>query len=185
MDDIIDILLKDFEPNHSEYQIKNFIIGSQVHPWHQYNQCLREIAARHGAIKEKQRELDLFEIETKRRKARGWFKRKTRPIENRAKTLNEIAEIERELNCFLKIAIEIRRQHGFENLSFEKKSVLEAAAWREKAQYMICMDLYCIGRPSKQTIEFIYKLPKEVKRELFSQMMKLNKDNIQNFLIEG
>jgi hypothetical protein len=187
----IDVLLRDYESDHTEYQIKNFIVGSEVHPWHQYKQCLREIAARHDNLKTKTENLKAIDEQRSRLKGRRLFFRKKRKIqiakinEIRPRLLKSIGELNREVDCFVKIALEIRRKFGFERLSGEQKMVLESAAWREKAQYMICMDLFCIGRPSKQTIEFVYKLPKEVKRELFTKMMELNKDNVQHFLIEG
>ena len=46
IDSEIKILLNDEELNHSNFQIENFIVGSQVGKWAQYKQCLREISSR-------------------------------------------------------------------------------------------------------------------------------------------
>jgi hypothetical protein len=183
----IDILLKDFEPNHTEYQIKNFIIGSEIHPWHQYGQCLREIAGRRGVMLEKRNALKVLDEKIKRLEARRLFKKKSeteKAFGRRVELLTQIAEISRELNCFVKCAIDIRRQYGFEKLSLEQKKILEAEAWREKAKYMLCMDLFCIGRPSRQTVEFVYKLPKKVKRELLTSIDPRNQQAIIEYLVE-
>ena len=44
--ELIKNLLKDYEGCHSDFQIDNFIIGSQGDAWAQYKQCLREINGR-------------------------------------------------------------------------------------------------------------------------------------------
>jgi hypothetical protein len=189
----IDILLKDYEPGHTEYQIENFIVGSEVHPWHRYCQCLREISARNGLLKEKERGLILLtaEINDLESRRRRWLSRRQKhlvKIENKKKagrnlTL-EILEVRREIKIFIKIGMEMRSRYDYGSLNFERRKILEAEAWREKAKYMLCMDLFCIGRPSKQTVEFIYKLPKAVKRELLMQIDPRDKQKIIEYLIE-
>ena len=174
---MIDALLKDFDGGHTEYQIENFIVGTEIHPWHQYVQCLREIGSRYEAIKNSRESLK----SNVRRKFLFFRSKPKKKKIDQAK--RSIAKNEKELNHFLEIAIEIKKQFGGE-LTEEKKKVLEAEAWREKAKYLLCMDLFCIGRPSKQTIEFIYKLPRETKRELLMNVDPRDQKKIIEYLIE-
>lgn len=193
VDERINLLLKDYDQGHTEYQIENFIVGSEVHPWHRYCQCLREISARHDLLMEKERNRILLasEIVDLQQKGHRWLFRKKKyqvKVENKKRDLRTltlgIMEVRRELDIFLKIAMEMRRQNGYESLNFERRKILEGEAWREKAKYMLCMDLFCIGRPSKQTVEFIYKLPKAVKRELLMEIDPRDKQKIIEYLIE-
>lgn len=165
---IIKALLKDFEPGHTEYQIRNFIVGSEVHPWHQYMQCLREIDGRVRILRRPDRE----------RKSRFKFwrrKRNGRLPANRS--------VRRELAHFINIAVELRERHNFGSLSGEQKKILESESWREKAKFMLCMDIFCMGRPSKPTVEFIYKLPKKEKRELLMEVDPRNKQKVIEYLV--
>ena len=52
-----ELILKDYRPEHSLFQIENFIIGSQGGTWAQYRQCLRELSSRHGAVDSKINEI--------------------------------------------------------------------------------------------------------------------------------
>jgi effector-binding domain-containing protein len=193
MDDIekkIGILSRDYQSEHTEYQIRNFIIGSEVHPWHQYKQCLREIAKRYENLKIKKDSLKAINSGDSKLKGRRVFFRKKQKNNiskinaMRSRLLKSISEINRELKHFVNIAMEIRHKHGFEELSDERKKYLEAEAWREKAKYMLCMDLFCIGQPSKQTMEFVYKLPKDVKRGLIGQLAKIKREEVKQYLID-
>lgn len=165
---IIDKLLKDFDSGHTEYQIRNFIVGSEVHAWHQYMQCLREIHARKN-----------FLISSNHKIKKGlkfWKKKIEMPN-------SEDKKIKREMALLIKIALELRKKYNFENLSQDKKNILESEAWREKAKFMLCMDLFCIGRPTKETIDFIYKLPKKTKRELLTDVDPRDRQKIIEYLV--
>jgi hypothetical protein len=184
----IDFLLKDYEPGHSEYQIKNFIIGSEIHCWHRYKQCLREIAGRKETL-ENSRQMIFLAQKQIENLSRSIFKTKKRNLKIKELQIQKIRNQKTANSClnelihFVKAAFEIRKKYGFENLNYEKKQILEADAWREKAKFMLFMDLFCIGRPSKQTMEFVYKLPKAIKRELLTQIDPRDQQKIKEYLI--
>jgi hypothetical protein len=184
------ILLKDNQEGHSEFQIKNFIINSQIHPWHRYKQCLREIAGRKESVESGAKQALVLGLEIKKLKRKLFLRKKNASKISelnyqKRSALKSARKAERELNLFVNVALELRENYNYHNLSFEQKELLEAEAWREKARYMFFIDLYCIGQPSKQTIEFIYMLPKKIKRDLFLQMGEIDKKKIHNYLIEG
>jgi hypothetical protein len=190
---LINDLLKDHTAGHSEFQIKNFIVGSEAHPWHRYKQCLREIAGRKESIELGEQEIRYMEEDIGRLKKWDKFnpffrKKRSRMLAillaKRKAGLKSITNNVRELERFVQAAVAIRKSSGFEKLSIEKKRYLEAEAWREKAKFMLCMDLFCTGRPTKQTIEFIYKLPREAKRELLMEVDPSNQKKIIEYLIE-
>lgn len=187
---LIESLLKDYENGHTAFQIKQFIVGSQAHPFHRYKQCLREIAGRHETIKSNRIKLNKIENRIKKVKLRLFFFRKTK---RKILTILEIErksliaanyDTSRELNNFVSIGLELRRKFGFENLSIKQKELLDADAWREKAKYMLALDLFSMGSPSKQTAEFIYMLPQSIKKELFNELIKMDRQKIINYLIE-
>jgi len=190
----INDLLKDHAAGHSDFQIENFIVGSEAHPWHRYKQCLREIAGRKESIEMGEQEIRYMEEDIGRLKKWDRFspfsrKKRSRMIAilmaKRTAGLNSIRNNARELQRFVESAVAIRESHGFKNLSAEKKRYLEADAWREKAKWMICLDMFCFGNISKPTLEFTYKLPKAVKRELIMQLKDLTREKLQNYLIGG
>ena len=186
----IESLLTDFETNHSEFQMRNFIIGSEIHPWHQYKQGLREIKLRFEQLKEKKKRIEsVIEKKEKIKKSIFRFRKKNilklKSLESvELKESRSIESIEKELKCFYKIVTEIVSKHGFDKLTTEKKRFLETEAWREKAKYMLCMDLFCTGRPSKQTVDFVYKLPKSIKKELFISVNPKDEKKIIEYLID-
>jgi hypothetical protein len=186
---MIEILLKDFQANHSEYQIENFIVGSEIHPWHRYQQCLREISSRKDGLIDQSEALESIDLKLKELNRRRFFRRKksarllSKKKRQRLKIIKSIAATHRELDCFFKIALDMRNEYGFDSLSGEQKKMLEAEAWREKAKWMICLDFFCFGQPSKSTLEFVFKLPKNVKRDLILDMANMDRRNVEHFLI--
>jgi len=188
----INDLLKDHAAGHSDFQIENFIVGSEAHPWHRYKQCLREIAGRKESIELGEQEIRYMDEDIRRLKKWDKFnpffrKKRTRMIAilmaKRKAGSKSIKNNARELHIFVESAVTIRESFGFEKLSIEKKRYLEADAWREKAKWMICLDMFCFGNISKATLEFTYKLPKAVKRELIMQLSDLNREKLQNYLV--
>jgi hypothetical protein len=185
----IDALLMDYEPGHTPFQIKNFIVGAEVHPWHRYKQCLREIAGRRESIESGTKTIKRLEARIGRLRRKIFKTRKARYeaedlIEQKLKLVRKMQNIAREMSGFAREAISIKSRHNFGQLSIEQKKILEFEAWREKAKFMLCMDLFCTGRPTKQTIEFIYKLPREAKRELLMEVDPSNQKKIIEYLIE-
>lgn len=191
MDERIKILLRDHEPRHSGYQIEQFIIGQEVHDWHRYKQCLREISRRVEIIEDQGDAIELMKIEIRELMTKSWFsKKKTgkREIEIRQKKRHlkrmvmALISTKEELQKFVKIASEIRKKNGFGRLDRDKKRLLESEAWREKAKFMLALDLFCTGSPSPNTIEFVQKLPKKIKREIVEEVK--SPDHFRRYLIE-
>jgi hypothetical protein len=197
----IEIMLGDLEKTHSEYQIENFIVGCEVHPWHRYKQALRELASRREAVIDLNDKLSYLEGEIKRMQGRRYryFHRwrlktaKEKTIDfyqlkikkrERKKLIISIAGNKKERKCFARIATQIRRKHGFDSLTYEKRKAIEAEAWREKAKWMVCLDYFCLGQPSKQTIEFIAKFPKAIRRELINDIAKITRNEVTQYLID-
>ena len=152
-------LLKDHRARHSEFQIDNFIIGSEPCAWARYRQSLREIDSRWGLLVSSREELELFDLS----RDRGWpFGRRakirlSRRKRSRAALVKNIAETERELERFVEIAIQLKDEIGpVEN---GKRELLEADSWRQKAVRMSALDLLVNRGISHTTMDFILKLP--------------------------
>ena len=193
LDNQINLLLHDYESGHSEFQIRQFIVNSEVHPWHKYKQCLREIYARRETIESKKRILETINqsiLKLNSKKGRRFFGSKKKEIElaelisKKIDFEKKISLAKRELVCFVEAAFEIRSNHGFDRLNHDEKKYLEAEAWKEKAKFMLCLDIFCLGSIGKQTIEFIYKLPQKTKRELLSSIDIKDRNRMINYLVE-
>jgi len=155
----IKLILKDFQPMHSEFQIDNFIVGAESCPWARYKQALREIDSRWSSLVSSREDLELFDLS----RSRGWpFGRRakirlSRRKRSRAALVKNIAETERELERFVEIAIQLKDEIGpIEN---GKRELLEADSWRQKAVRMSALDLLVNRGISHTTMDFILKLP--------------------------
>ena len=156
----IEILLSDFRALHSEYQIENFIIGGQGDAWAKYKQCLREIANRHESLLNQKESLEHFDLK------RCWYGfgkvariKKSARSRLRKTMINGIAEIERELERFISLAIELKNQLG--EIDERKRAELEAGSWRFKALRMAGIDLLVNGRIGHPTMDLILMLPEK------------------------
>ena len=167
----IEKLLIDHQNRHSDFQIENFIIGSQVDSWAQYKQCLRELDSRYESIIEHEnKKQQLQKIE----KNIFWFlSRKRRAykagllIDIRS-SQKKIDNIEAEFNCILKIAKKLKKQIG--PVSQEFRQQLEAKTWYNKGRKLAAIDLMVYGRVSTQTLEFILSLPRPDATKLLSEL---------------
>ena len=155
----IEKLLQDHHELHSEFQIENFIIGSQGDSWAQYKQCLREIKARIESIESDEIQLRMLESKNGKRK-RFWFKKIA--VKNTAgidSLKNKLNERKRELDCFVKIAEKLKSEIG--PITAERRQQLESKSWYNKARKLAAIDLMAYGRVSTKTLEFILSFPKE------------------------
>jgi len=166
MFDVIEDLLKDYRPKHSEFQIRNFIIGSQGSAWFKYKQCLREISSRNDALVNEKENLEIFDSK------KPWFKwfgkiskiKRQKRIRQRKALLYAISETERELSAFVDMALDLKCSMG--DIDDQKRAVLETEGWTQKARTMAGIDILTGGMSlSRQTIEMILMLP-ENKREI-------------------
>lgn len=175
--DIVKKLLKDYEPKHSKFQIKNFIIRGQGDEWFQYKQCLREISARVESIENAKDQLDLFKINRRgimrkikiivmgRQRREIFLKSELRQSAGMAEN---IEETERELKQFVELAVGLKKRIG--DIDDEKRQKLEAQSWYDKASKMAAVDIMTIGALSRQTFEFIFSLPEKQQENIFASI---------------
>jgi coenzyme F420-reducing hydrogenase delta subunit len=174
----IDEILKDYESKHSEYQIENFIVGMQVGDWAKYKQCLREIKNRVETLQGLKEELEI-----ERLKSNGYFNIAT-SISRRKRRLKEIGRVrkkralkaldddiistEREISKFFEVAKKLKEEIG--DLTPEKRDLLEADSWFQKARQMAAIDMICDHGLSKPTFEMILALPEKDKNTILTEL---------------
>ena len=164
----IEKLLLDHQKNHTDFQIDNFIVGKSGDDWARYKQSLREIAARNEIVEGLRDELTLFDLAgngpvlkrfafTEKGKARRMIRGKRRR-RSRLALVDSITETERELACFVELALALKEKIG--DLNSTRRKLLEADSWKQKAIKMAGIDLLTNGRVGATTLEFILALPK-------------------------
>jgi len=161
-------LLQDYEPKHSEFQIDNFIIGSNGNRWEQYKQALREIKSRYENLINLEENLQLFEFTPKWKTKLKFGKRARLKAQIEAKQqkrrhavlLENIKHTERELNLFVEIADKLKKRFG--HIDYDKRRALEADSWYQKVRKMAGVDLITNhGQLGRSTVEMILALPKK------------------------
>jgi hypothetical protein len=166
----IDKLLADHQELHSNFQIENFIIGSQGDQWAQYKQCLREIKVRRDTLKDDYgkiaalshaRKKNNFALTKKQKAKRAAIVRQVNAL------MGTISERERELKRFVVMATGLKKQIG--EITDEKREQLEAQSWAAKGRKLAAIDLMAYGRIQTQTLEFIFSLPAPGTKKLLSE----------------
>ena len=186
---VIESLLKDFELYHTEFQIRNFIIGTAGDAWAQYKQCLREISSRYETYLQGKAQIQALEREVERiaRRRFGYKKIKLALVDRKSRELDTLREkhrhLLRELRIFIDAATTIKREASFDGLSKEKKMHLEALSWLVKAKRMAALDLIAFGNFSRSTVDFIFSLPKDQRRELLAYLKPENRDKMIEWAI--
>lgn len=174
-------LLCDFRGEHSEFQINNFILPGNGGLWERYKQALRELSARHKKIKK-----DIEEIAQTKKNIKicegKFFKRKKVEVLNcQLKTLIEsYKKRAREYFYLYKIAMELKRKLG--EITPQKRRELEAQMWKEKARRMAAIDLLSIGGLQRSTVEFIVSFPREMRREIISDLRPENRQKLLSII---
>ena len=174
----IDEILKDYRPKHTSYQIENFIIGMQGSEWSKYKQCLRELKNRVETLQGLKEELEIKKLKSngnfsvfafiskKKRRLneirQAQQKRSLRALEN------DIIGTEKELLKFAEIARRLKKKIG--NLNPEKRALLEADSWYQKAKQMAAIDMICSHGISKATFEIILALPVADKNKILCEI---------------
>lgn len=174
-------LLKDYRPEHSEFQMEHFIVGSDGHPWPRYKQALRELSARHRGVIESGIELSAMLAELKRERAKCFLLRSSKKIAALESNIESAKEKRRpkvrEYVTFYSIALGLKRKIGEVNAA--RRRELEAESWAEKARKMAAIDLLSIGGLQRNTVEFIVSMPRDVRRRIIEDLRPQNR---QRFL---
>jgi len=179
-----DILLKDFRPEHSEFQMSNFIIGNNDHPWMRYHQALRELSGRHDEIKAMCMQIRFLkrQLKTKPEKMffiipRFWRRNdKTRIELELKKVMEKIKPKMREYKFFYRAAKDLKKVIG--DIDIEKRKQLDAEAWKHRALCMAAIDLLSIKMLQRSTMEFIISFPKNIRSEILYCLTPGNRDNL-------
>ena len=176
----VEKLLSDFRPEHSEFQMENFIIGGG-HPWGQYKQALRELSARHLAMIESSQKIVELRDEIKRQRAKWFWRGRVNGYEAKLAALKDSRKSKaREYYTFYRIARELKKQLG--EITPKRRRELEAEMWLDKARRMAALDLMTTGGIQRQTAEFLTSLPREQRRELFRELMPENRQKLLTIL---
>lgn len=179
MKQIIEKLLGDYVPNHSDYQIDHFIIGKSGDAWAQYKQCLREIAGRWDNLLTLREDLELFDLAGARPK-KFWHCRAAvriaaaRHERKRAALAQSIHHTERELARLVALAVKLKKRIGA--IDDEKRAQLEAASWQHKARRMAGIDLFLTGHLSHATMELLLALPDGPRDSVLNELMDPKSD---------
>jgi hypothetical protein len=166
----VEKLLVDFQPEHSQFQIENFIIGAHKHIWEQYKQALRELDARHDSMVNSYAAIEQIKVEMKES---SWFARLFRPSKNGdPKRLNELEKKyeskSREYEAFYKIAQDLKDQIG--EITEDRRRKFEMESWVHKARMTAAIDLLSIGGLQRPTVEFIIKFPVEIRKQILNDL---------------
>lgn len=182
-------LMADHQELHSEFQIKNFIIGNQGDEWAQYKQCLREIKARYESIESDKMQVEILKMKPK--PCRLFWPSKINVAKRRMAKISEqkqlqsirdtIKERERELDCFLKQAARLKKHIG--DINRERRQQLELESWTAKGRRMAAIDRILTGGITHQTFEFILSLPIGSQNSILDKI--LPEDPERRLLIEN
>lgn len=163
-------LFADYNPHHSAYQIKNYIIGLNGRTQYgQYKQALRELYPRYLNVKKVLMDIAQKEIELEEWKYTAEEGTKRHKLERAEKVLKEslIVEAKNKLNTqlfefkqFYSIACQIKTQIG--DLTEEIINALEAEYWKTTFQEKIALEILAYGAPTMGTLETILAMPERV-----------------------
>lgn len=182
------LLGADHRPEHSDFQIENFIIGAQGNEWARYRQALRELAARVDGMRAKTIEIKTLTAEVKSFNGGGWNpigreKRRLKAALMRSRLKSERMAFKSKMREFLKfyqIAVALKRSLG--EISTEQRRELESKMWVEKARKMAAIDLLSIGGLQRSTVEFIVSFPKEIRHQILSDLRPENRQKLLSIL---
>lgn len=184
----VEKLLADYRPEHSEFQMENFIIGGAGHPWGRYKQALRELAARHPGIATDRAEIAALAVDVKRSEARAWYpigreerQFKTALMRSRLKEKRERFKSRmREYAVFYRVAKELKKEIG--EVTAKRRRELETEAWIDKARRMAAIDLISIGGIQRSTAEFLISLPADHRRAIFQDLRQENRNKFLSIM---
>ena len=179
--DNVEKLLSDFRPEHSEFQMENFIIGEGGHPWERYKQALRELSARHSAMIESGYRIHELKKHIAKERAKWFGRGRVNGHEAKLTALKDSRKSKaREYYTFYRIARDLKKQLG--EITPKRRRELEAEMWLDKARRMAALDLMTTGGIQRQTAEFLTSLPREQRRGLFRELMPENRQKLLTIL---
>lgn len=176
------LLLTDFFPEHSEFQMEHFIVGSHGGEWGQYRQVLREIAGRHPEMVKQAETISGLASDIRNLNKR-WFKRKAKKEQLEIKLAaakKDYKSKAREYFFFYRIAKKLKRKLG--EITPQKRRELESQMWVEKAWRMAAVDLLSIGGLQRSTVEFIASFPRELRRGILADLRPENRQKLLSIL---
>jgi len=166
-DGIIDKLLADHLHGHSDFQMDYFITGKGgPTTYGMYRQALRELVARHKALKrlEIKRQMIELDIDQLQQQSDGCpIKQRRRDLEIQLKRLElediltSIHTTRRELDRFYTQAVALKERLG--DIDDTRRHELEREMWVERAKLLAIIDLATAGRLSPASYEMIIALP--------------------------
>lgn len=174
----VERLLADYRPEHSEFQIENFIIGAQGNEWAQYRQALRELASRHDGVVESGKNIAEInvQIERERKKWIRWNSIEKELTEKRDELKRRRMPKVREYCKLYIIARNLKRKIG--EVTAERRRELESEMWIEKARRMAAIDLISINGLQRSTVEFIASFPRDIRRQIISDLRPENRQKL-------
>jgi hypothetical protein len=179
----VEKLLDDFQPEHSQFQIENFIIGTHKHIWEQYKQALRELDARHNSMVNSHAAIEQIKAETKKKPswlARIFGQSTTGDPERLAELEKKYASKSREYDAFYKIAKDLKDQIG--DVTEGQRRELEMESWIYKAKMTAAIDLLSIGGLQRPTVEFIIKFPVDIRKQILNDLKPESRQKLLSIL---
>jgi hypothetical protein len=173
----VEKLLQDFHPEHSEFQVQHFIVGTGGHPWERYKQALRELSTRHGGMIAMRAAIEAVKGDIAKAKRRWFGRGDVAGLEMKLVLMRkELKSKSREYCTFYKIARDLKKQIG--NVTLQRRRELEAEMWQNKARRMAALDLISLGGLQRQTAEFIASLPREMRRAVLADLRPENRQRL-------
>lgn len=175
--DKVEKLLADFRPEHSQFQIENFIIGAQGNDWARYKQTLRELSVRHDGFRTQAAKISELKKQLDLDRRRWWRREIVKKTEAELKSAKKAFKSKaREYLFFYKLARDLKRRIG--EISPSRRRQLEDEMWRDKARMMAAIDLLSIGGLQRSTVEFIISFPQEIRHKLLSDLRPENRQKL-------
>lgn len=168
----VEQLLADHRECHSDFQIDHFILGkSGGTTYGMYNQCLRELDARHETLLGLDHDLaaQREDIEHLGTAVTGAMQRDLRQRQRRLdRTSDSRANTQREYDRFLMHARAMKADLG--ELAPKKRESLEWELWLYRLKVMAALDFYTTGNLSRATAETIFAVPPEMRRKILTEL---------------
>lgn len=174
----VDELLRDHQSLHSDLQIDAWILNEgNPTDWGRYQQSLRELHSRRGAVESLTREADLALLDLEQcRRSRPWFgsarrQRWATQLEQQRCRLRDVlaslAEHRRELERFHAAANVLRASLG--EITPERRAELDRELWLARIQQMAAVEIVANGRIGPQLVKMVAALPADLRRRAIAQ----------------
>lgn len=186
---MLDILLKDYNPKHTRYQISNFILALNGRTkYGQYKQVLREIFPRVNNISQALAEIKILEEEIKIAEEPSGKRAEIEKIQQQRKFIQlkqqqDHLKIQlKEFKEFYSIAVQLKEELG--ELTEEKKEELEKEYWVTTFKERIALELCCNSIVSQNTLETILAMPERNEILEHIKLLMSNKNKSMEYLTQ-